>query len=349
MTEEIRVLIVDDSNITRDILKKLLEIDSAIRVVGMAENGKKAIELTRTLKPGVIIMDINMPVMNGFEATEQIMAYYPTPILILSSVIDKEGIYTTFNALAAGAIDVMEKPSLLPNASWNGIGEMLVRKLKFISRVKVVTHIKGKVKELYRRPAPVSPIKPNAHEIIGIGASTGGPSVVMHILKNIPQDYEQGVIVVQHMAEGFISGFAEWLRNACKVKVKLARDGEKIEKGQVLVAPDGFHTVISHKKTVGLIPGNQVNGVKPSIDILFDSIADAYGENAVGVLLTGMGADGAEGLKRIKDKGGVTIAQSENTCAVFGMPRVAIEKGAASKVLSVDEIIHTLNTLHNAK
>ncbi|HHT9138817.1 MAG TPA: chemotaxis-specific protein-glutamate methyltransferase CheB [Candidatus Wunengus sp. YC60] len=347
MSEKIRLLIVDDSGITREILKKIVEEDRAIQVIGMAENGKRAIELVQTLKPDVVIMDINMPVMNGFEATEQIMAYCPTPILILSSVIDKEGIYTTFNALAAGAVDVMEKPSRLPNDSWDRIGSVLVKKLKLISRAKVVTHIKGRVKEFYRPVKPVSLIKPNTYEIIGIGASTGGPSVVMQILKHIPSDYDPGILVVQHMAEGFIDGFMKWLGNACKVKVKLAQEGEKIEKGQVLIAPDGFHTIVRGRKSVGLISGNPVNGVKPSVDILFDSIAEVYGESAIGVLLTGMGADGAEGLKHIKDKGGITIVQSEDSCAVFGMPKVAIEKGAASRVLSVEDIIRTLKGIVN--
>lgn len=347
MFGKIKVLIVDDSGFTQEVLKTILEKDSAIQIIGMAEDGGKAIELTQKLKPDVIVMDINMPVMNGFEATEHIMAYCPTPILILSSVIDKEGVFTTFNALAAGAVDVMEKPSMLPSNSWSSIGDVLIKKIKSISKAKVVTHVKGRAKEFSPHVKPVSLIKSNTPEIIGIGASTGGPSVVMQILKSIPSDYNPGVLVVQHMASGFIKGFSDWLGAACKVKVKLAKDGEKIESGQVLVAPDGFHTIVRSKKTIGLVSGEKVYGVKPSVDILFNSIAEVYGNSAVGVLLTGMGADGAEGLKHIKDSGGITIAQSEDSCAVFGMPKAAIEKGAASKVLSVEDIIRTLKGIVN--
>ena len=349
MFEKIKVLVVDDSGLVREILKKILETDPLIQVVGMAENGERAIELVRKLRPDTVTMDINMPVMDGFKATEQIMAYHPTPILILSSVIEKEGIYTTFNALAAGAVDVMEKPSGLEGNTWNKMGEMLIQKVKQISKVKVITHVRGKSQKFSKPRGSVSLLKPDKYEIVGIGASTGGPSVVMQILKNIPANYDSGILVVQHMASGFIKGFVDWLGNACEVKVKLAKDGEKIESGQVLVAPDGYHTIVRGKKTVGLISGERVHGVKPSVDILFNSIAEVFGETAVGVLLTGMGSDGAEGLKHMKDRGGITIAQSENSCTVFGMPKVAIEKKAVSKVLSVEDIIRTLNIIHNAR
>ena len=347
MFEKIRVLIVDDSGLIREILKKMLETDPLIQVVGMAENGERAIELVQKLKPDVVTMDINMPVMDGFRATEHIMAYCPTPILILSFIIDKEGIYTTFNALAAGAVDVMEKPSGLESKVWNKLGDVLVQKVKLVSKVKVITHVKGRIRKVLKHKESVSLSSPNKYEIIGIGASTGGPSVVMQILKNIPSDYNLGILVVQHMAEGFIDGFRNWLGDACKVKVKLAQEGEKIEKGQVLIAPDGFHTIVRNRTSVGLISGNPVNSVKPSVDILFNSIADVYGESAVGILLTGMGVDGAVGLKHIKDKGGITIAQSENSCAVFGMPKAAIEKGAVSKCLPVEDIIRTLKGIVN--
>ena len=342
MFEKIRVLIVDDSGLVREILKKILETDPFIQVVGMAENGERAVELVQKLKPDAITMDVNMPVMDGFKATEQIMAYCPTPILILSSVIDKEGIYTTFNALAAGALDVMEKPSGLESKVWTKMGDVLIQKVKAVSKVRVITHVKGKSREILKHTEPVSLPEPDKYEIVGIGASTGGPSVVMQILKNITANNTLGILVVQHMASGFIKGFVDWLADACEVKVKLAKDDEKIEKGQVLVAPEGFHTIVRNKKTIGLISGEKVHGVKPSVDILFNSVAEVYGKSAIGVLLTGMGADGAEGLKHIKDKGGITIAQSENSCTVFGMPKVAIEKGAVSKVLSVEDIIRTL-------
>ncbi len=341
--ETINVLIVDDSGLTREVLSRILEMDPAIRVIGMAENGKQAIELTQKLKPDVITMDIQMPVLDGFAAVEQIMAYYPTPILILSSVLDKGGIYSTFNALAIGAVDVMEKPSAVPNTLWSKMGDTLIKKVKTVSKAKVITHVKGKIKEF---PKPqrnvVSFRKPKRHEVVGIGASTGGPSVLMEILKHVPPDYSTAILVVQHMAEGFTRSFVEWLKTACKVNITLAEEGVRIEKGQVFIAPDGFHTIVTKKKTIGLVSGKPVNNVKPSVDMLFNSLAEIYGESTVGILLTGMGVDGAEGLKRIKESGGIAIAQSEESCTIFGMPKAAIEQGAVSKILSVKDIIHTL-------
>lgn len=349
MSEKVNVLIVDDSEMTREILRRLLESDPAIQVIGIAENGKQAFDQVQKLKPNVVLMDINMPVMDGFEATEQIMAFCPTPILILSSALNKGGVYTTFNALAIGAVDVMEKPTMSPNVSWSEIGSSLVRKVKLVSQAKVLTHLKGKLRKLSRLQEGDSVRRLNNCELVGIGASTGGPSVVMRILKALPPDYNAAVLVVQHMANGFTESFVEWLGSACKIKIKLAEEGEKVEKGKVLVAPDGFHTVVSKRKTIQLISGDAVNNVKPSVDVLFNSIAEEYGSHAVGVLLTGMGADGADGLKRIKVSGGATVAQSEESCTVFGMPKVAIERGAAVEILSIEDIIRTLINIYSTK
>ncbi len=349
MAETVNVLIVDDSDMTREILRRLLESDPAIRVCGVAENGKQAIDLVQKLKPSMVIMDINMPVMDGFQATEQIMAYCPTPILILSSTVNKGGVYTTFNALAIGAVDVMEKPTMTPNASWSEIGSSLIRKVKLVSQARVLTHLKGKQRKIAPVPNSSAVRNLNNCELVCIGASTGGPSILMRILKAIPPDYNAAVMVVQHMAAGFTENFVAWLGSACKIKIKLAEDGEKVEKGKVLVAPDGYHTIVSKRKTIRLITGDAVNNVKPAIDVLFNTIAEEYGGRALGILLTGMGADGADGLKRIRDSGSATIAQSEESCTVFGMPKVAIERGAAAEVLSVEDIIHALLNVHAVK
>jgi len=349
MAEKVKVLLVDDSEITREVLQRLLESDPAISVTGIAENGKEALDKVQKLKPDIVIMDINMPIMDGFEATEQIMAFCPTPILILSSALNKGGIYTTFNALAIGAVDVMEKPAISPNASWSEIGSALVKRVKLVSQAKVLTHLKGKLRNISRLPEGDPVRRLNNCELVGIGASTGGPSVVMRILKAIPPDYNVAVVVVQHMANGFTENFVDWLGSSCKIKIKLAEEGEKIEKGKVLIAPDGFHTAVSKRKTIRLISSDPVNNVKPAVDVLFNSIAEEYGSHAVGVLLTGMGADGADGLKRIRMCGGATIAQSEESCTVFGMPKVAIEKGAAMEILSIEDIIRTLLNIYSVK
>jgi two-component system chemotaxis response regulator CheB len=346
MSDVIKVLIVDDSSLIRAVLRKILEGDSGICVIGEAGNGREAVDLVQKLKPAVVIMDIKMPVMDGFGATEQIMAYCPTPILILSSIVDKEGIYTTFNAIAAGAVDVMEKPSALPNEQWTEMGGALIRRVKLVAKAKVITHLKGKAKDFPRRKETAHFLTHDNYKIVAIGASTGGPSVVKQILNSLPGDYNAGILIVQHMTEGFTKNFVEWLGSSCKMKVKIAQEGEKIEKGQALVAPDGFHTVINNFQRIELMNGEKVNGVKPSVDMLFKSVAGVYRQNAVGVLLTGMGVDGAEGLGYMKSSGGATIAQSEESCVVFGMPKAAIERGAADKILSLEDIIYTLKNIN---
>lgn len=339
----ITVLIVDDSPLVRQVLTKLLEADPAIRIVGYAADGQEAVEKTFHLQPHLITMDIRMPGMDGLEATEKIMAYRPTPILIVTSARDRRGVQITMEALAAGALEVVEKPSPLPDDSWEVLGASLVEKVKLLAGVKVITHLKGRGRHPAARARTAS--REPAHRVVGIGVSTGGPGVLNQILKRLPADFPMALLIVQHMSEGFMPGLVEWLSREASLSVRLAREGDQVKPGVALMAPEGAHLVVQQGERARLRPALPVGGHRPSADVLLHSVAAIYGATAVGVLLTGMGRDGAEGLRAIRDAGGHTIVQDEESCAVFGMPRAAIDLGAAQEVLPPSGIADRLMQL----
>jgi two-component system chemotaxis response regulator CheB len=344
---EVRVLIVDDSVVVREILKRMLESDPAIRVVGMAADGGEAVELTARLKPDVVTMDLVMPGMNGMEATERIMAYHPTPVLFFSSYFDREGMYSRLDALAAGALDIMEKPTLMPDSCWEALAGALVEKVKVLAQVPVVTHMYGaRVLTRQRVRARVVTATPPAVDVVAIGASSGGPRVLEELLSALPSAYALAVLVVQHMAEGFMPGLLRWLQQRCPLPVRVAEEGEVILPRRVLFAPDWAHMVVRPDGRVRLSEGDPVNGHRPSVDVTFISLAKVYGTRAAGMLLTGMGSDGAAGLLAIRQAGGATLVQSEDSCVVFGMPRAAIELGAAQHVLPPSGLIRNLKAFH---
>jgi two-component system chemotaxis response regulator CheB len=325
------VLIVDDSPLVRQVLGALLGSDPTIQVIGYAADGKEAVEKAFQLKPDLITMDINMPGMDGLEATEKIMAYRPTPILIVTSARDRRGVQISMEALAVGALEVMEKPSPLPDDSWEILGARLVERVKLLAGVKVITHLKGRTRHLASRVRPGGQEK--AHRVVGLGVSTGGPGVLSRILKLMPADFPMALLIVQHMSEGFMPGLVEWLSREVRLPIRLAREGDLIKPGLALMAPEGAHLVVQEGGRARLREALPVGGHRPSADVLLHSVAAIYGEAAVGVLLTGMGRDGAEGLRAIRDAGGYTIVQDEESCAVFGMPKAAIDLGAAQEVL----------------
>lgn len=336
----IRVLIVDDSPLVRQVLGTILEADPAIRIVGHATDGKEAVEKAFQLKPDLITMDINMPGMDGLEATEKIMAYRPTPILIVTSARDRRGVQITMEALAVGALEVMEKPTPLPDQSWEDLGTRLVEKVKLLAGVRVITHLKGRSRHLPGRVRADGQEK--VHRVVGIGVSTGGPGVLSQILKRLPADFPMGLLIVQHMSEGFMPGLVEWLSREVRLSIQLACEGDLVKPGLALMAPEGAHLVVQQGGRARLRQALPVGGHRPSADVLLHSVAAIYGEAAIGVLLTGMGRDGAEGLRAIRDAGGSTIAQDEESCAVFGMPKAAIELGAAQDVLPPSGIAERL-------
>ena len=343
---EIRVLIVDDSAVTREVLKTLLNSDPQIRVVGQASTGAEAVELTAALRPDLVTMDLMMPGMDGMEATRRIMARHPTPVLFLSSYFDKEGSYTRADAIAAGALDVLEKPALIPDWRWQNSAGKLVAKVKSLAKVPVVPHIHGARKLLAQEEAQLQTFVGPAADVVAIGASSGGPRVIEALLSSLPSTYALGVVVVQHMTDGFTASMLRWFQERCPLSIKVAEDGDAIVPRRVLFTPETFHLVVAVGGRVHLSSADPVNGHRPSIDVTFQSIAKVYGARSAGVLLTGMGSDGANGLLAIRRAGGVTIAQDEQSSPIFAMPRAAIELGAVQQVLPPAGIIRSLNALH---
>ena len=343
---EVRVLIVDDSAVTREVLSTLLNSDPDIRVIGQASTGAEAVELTATLRPDLVTMDLMMPGMDGMEATRRIMARHPTPVLFLSSFFDKDGTYSRADAIAAGALDVVEKPALMPDWRWDNAAGKLVEKVKALARVPVIAHIHGARKLLAQEQSQSGRFVGPAADVVAIGASSGGPRVIETLLSNLPPTFALGLVVVQHITDGFTTGMLRWLQERCALPIKVAEEGDPVVPRRILFTPENAHLMVAIGGRVHLSDGDPVNGHRPSIDVTFQSVARVYGARSAGVLLTGMGSDGAQGLLAIRNAGGVTIAQDEETSAIFGMPRAAIALNAAQQVLPPSGISRSLNALH---
>jgi two-component system chemotaxis response regulator CheB len=326
---------MDDSPLARDIITVILQEDPEIEVVGQAENGQVAVELIAALHPDLVTMDIMMPVMDGLTAIQQIMAFNPTPILVVTSSSEAE---VAYKAISNGALEVMQKPDMSAGpAEWEGFA----RRVKLLAQVKVVTHVRGRgVASTQVLPfmGPAAAQAGSQGRIVAIGASTGGPAALARLLGGLPPDLTVGVVVVQHIAEGFVPGLVSWLSTVTMLTVKTAQDGESIRPATVYIAPTGAHTAVTDNGRLTLLQTPPVDSQRPAVDVLFESVHKQYGQRAIAILLTGMGRDGARGLKAIRDAGGRTIAQDQGTCVVFGMPKAAIELEAAEQVLSLAEI-----------
>ena len=350
MSKPVRVLVCDDSSLCRDLIEDALRRDEDLKVVGMCSNGHEAVAMARELKPDVITMDVEMPVMGGLEAVERIMASNPTPILVLTADPSGQKAKLTYRALELGALALQVKPSVDADyESW-----ALAREVKLLSTVKVIRH----VRQARGAPARSKSKKHSATvpseealpidgelELVAIGCSTGGPMVLHRIVHDLPKDFAVPVVIVQHINPSFAESLANWLSAASKLSIKLAEDGDLLRPGQVLIAPPGMHLVTPTKGRVALRQGEPRDGHLPSVTMLMESVARVYGPRALGVLLTGMGADGAEGLFAMKRAGARTLAQSQESCVVFGMPSAAVQLGAVDALVHSDDMARAIQDL----
>ena len=348
----IKVLIVEDSFVVRENMKFILEQDPELKVAGMAGDGQEGIELAKRLRPDVITMDINMPKMNGFLATRRIMETCPTPIVIVSASWEPDEIKKTFQALEAGAVSILRKPQGLGHPDYEKSAREIIQTVKQMSEVKVVTRrprlqMAKDSAALLSQAAP--PVRRTGIELVAIGASTGGPLVLQTILSLLPGNLPAPVIIVQHITEGFIGGLVDWLNQSTGFPVHLAAAGEYMLPGHAYLAPDDFNIGVSRSGQITLSRDEKENFFRPSISYLFRAVARNYGPNAAGVLLTGMGSDGAKELKMMEERGAVTLAQNKESCAVFGMPGEAVKLGAAQFVLPPEQIARELINLVSKK
>ena len=343
----IEVLVVENSPATRQLLVRLLESDPRIRVTGAVGDGQAALDFIGKSKPDVLIIDIHLPRMDGFEATRRIMETHPLPIVICSATTNPRDSSIVFRAMEAGAIACVEKPSAFDEGGFIPGAAHLVETVKVMSEVKVVRRT---ARGSLARPAAPAPERPPAEarlRMIGIGASTGGPPVLQGILGALSKDYPVPILVVQHIANGFVAGMAEWLNQTTALQVQIASHGIRPLAGHVYLAPDDFHMCLGSNGAIVLNREPPVNHLRPSVAALFGSLAQTLGPAAVGVLLTGMGKDGSAELKLMRDRGAVTIAQDQKSSAVHGMPGTAIALGGATHVLGADSIAATLIGLAN--
>ncbi|HEX5733054.1 MAG TPA: chemotaxis response regulator protein-glutamate methylesterase [Blastocatellia bacterium] len=332
----VKVLVVDDSAVMRKLISGILDRDAGIEVVATAIDGDFALNKIDQIKPDVITMDIDMPRMDGITALRHIVARCSIPVVMLSS-LTATGAAMTMQALELGAVDFVCKPRSV--ADITNVGEELILKVKGAARLK-----RG-----IRRFAPSLGARDygdhkkaledtGSNKIVAIGASSGGPYALRSFLPQIPHGFDAGIVVVQHMPESFTTMLAHWLDEICEIRVKEATNGEKVTAGGALIAPAGYHMSIKKRITgaeVILERGNPVNGHMPSVDVLFRSVAKEYGSDAIGVIMTGMGNDGSVAIGEIKEAGGKAIAQDEKSCAVYGMPRLAVERGYVNNVVSL--------------
>ncbi len=331
----IRVLIVEDSPTVRELLVHILETDPELKVVGTACDGEQALEAVERLKPDVITMDINMPKRDGFEATREIMSTRPTPIVIISGHKNVHEVEIAFRAVEAGALALVPRPHGFGHPGYATSAQQCIQTVKLMSEVPVVRRWRTAPRET---PAPSvqipAPPVTEAIRVVAIGASTGGPKSIETILAALPRPFPVPILIVQHMAPGFIHGFADWLAAATGFTVSVAQHGQCPCAGQVYVAPDDWQMGVDKEGRLALSRGAREEYLRPSVSFLFRSLVNSLGRQAVCILLTGMGKDGAAELKAMKEKGAITIAQDSESTVVNGMPGEAVRLGAATYVLA---------------
>jgi two-component system chemotaxis response regulator CheB len=352
---KVRVLVVEDSLTIRKRLVEVLQQTPNFEVVGEAEDGRQAIDRCLALRPDAVTMDMMLPVMTGLAATEYIMAHCPTPILVVSASSNRGEVFKTYDALAAGAVEVIEKPT---GQELPGVWEReFLSTLKIVSRVRVITHPRARLNGVSRDPIGLShaaqqaaPLEPKAIALVALGASTGGPNALVEVLRSLPKDLSAPVLVVLHIGAAFAPAFGDWMGTQVPRVVSFAKGGEQLKSlaHQVVFAPPDSHLIVRAGR-LQLTDDPERHSCKPSVDVLFESIAREYGPEAAACLLTGMGRDGALGLLALRRSGASTIAQDEATSCIYGMPREAAQLGAAERILPLGEIGPALGTLVRAK
>ncbi len=342
MTQPIRVLVVDDSALMRKLIPQMLERDGSIQVAGTAMDGAFALSKIEELKPDVVTLDLEMPRMDGTETLREITRKHHVPVIVVSAHTTA-GASATFKALAMGALDFVAKPVDVAH-HMDEIAAELIAKIRIaahseISAAPAIANLRPSAKQ------PRPPSKQAPTRVVAIGISTGGPNTLQYVLSQLPADFPGTILVVQHMPEGFTEMFARRLNETCAIEVKEARSGDLLLAGRALICPGNRHMRV-RRMPLGpvavLSDEERVNGHRPSVDVLFRSVAQEFGPKAIAVLMTGMGDDGADAMCAVKAAGGLTIAQSSESCVVYGMPKAAIERGHALRVLSLDALANTL-------
>ncbi|HJV92043.1 MAG TPA: chemotaxis-specific protein-glutamate methyltransferase CheB [Azonexus sp.] len=341
----IRVLLVEDSPVERELLRHLLSSDPQLLVVGVAADGEEGVAAAQRLRPDVIVMDIHMPRLDGFAAARQIMESCPTRIVMVTASSQPQEVAATFRALEAGALSVLAKPVGPGSANFAAVAAEFIQTVKLMAEVPVVKRWPRVKTSPPQLPPPLAAAHPGTISLVAIGASTGGPLALQEILARLPSDFPVPLLVVQHISSGFTAGFAEWLGNSSGFPVRIAVPGERPAAGCAYLAPDGLHLGIDRDGGLQLAETPPEYGMRPAAAYLFRSVTAAYGAAAIGVLLTGMGRDGALELRAMRQAGAVTIAQDRDSSIVFGMPGAAVQLGAASYVLPPIAIADTLRQL----
>lgn len=358
----VKVLVVEDSSIVRAILKRLLHHPPEVAVVGLAATGLEALPLLKKLKPDVVCTDLHMPQMNGLELTRYIMTKQPTPILIISASVQDEDTKTVFELLDAGAVEIFPKPRIESASQYEALQAQLLQKVKVLAGVRVFTRRATKPPPIVSPPAwsepPSPPPRPpisqtnetiilpavplatvqGAKRLVAIGSSTGGPQALKTILSALPRHFPVPIVCVQHISQGFLSGLLDWLGSTCPSEFQIAPAGDRPRPGVIYFPPEQFHLEIDANGCFHHSAQPKVDGHRPSVTVLFNSVAQYYRSAAIGILLTGMGRDGAAGLLKLYEAGALTIAQDEASCVVFGMPKEAIALGAARQILAIERI-----------
>lgn len=358
--KKIRVMVVDDSAFMRKVISDMLASDPNIEVTGTARNGLDALEKIRQQKPDLITLDVEMPQMGGLELLKRLMERNPIPVIMLSS-LTKAGAEDTMRALSLGAVDFVPKPSGSISLDIKKIQQDLLNKVKIAAKVTpspfqaAISHQPAlpKAEPAKTLPSPEVQVKPvlpktsfattgSVKKIVAIGTSTGGPRALQEVLPKLPANLPAAILVVQHMPKGFTQSLAQRLNQQSNITIREAKEGDRLENGLALLAPGGLHMTLEKGGIIGLNEEPPVLGVRPAVDILFKSIAQNYGGEVVGVIMTGMGRDGTEGLTVLKDKGTKAIAEDKSTCVVYGMPKSVVDKGLADRVVPLPQIANEI-------